>query len=211
MSHRVANQQVADYNLHLTMADDDETDPWHYSDAKELLVQDIKDRTVLSGMHACQVYVMRPEYSDYDYDRFAGYLYNLRITFDELQNLANIDAQALAHDLALGLRKNSKPYPIWQGSKAERLLKQDIDAGLDLVMEPIELHAKRPAYSVYPLTVFRDHIHQELRARRERPYWMARRKQKEEEKRQKAVDKANNTKKKSAKKAAKEAAAAHAT
>jgi len=190
------------------MDDDEEEadpDPWNYSNAKALLVKDIKDRIVLSGMHASQVYVMRPEYSEFDYDCFAGYLYSLRITYDELQNLADIDAQALAHDLALGLRKNSKPYPIWQGSIAERLLKEDLDTGADLVMKPAELRDSRPAYGVYPLTVFRDHIHQELRARRERPYWMGRKKAKEDEKRQKEVDKAKKAKAKEKAKVAKEA------
>ncbi len=38
--------------------------------------------------------------------------------------------------------------------------------------------------------VFRDHIHQELRAQLERPYWLARRKEKEEEKRKEARQKA---------------------
>lgn len=193
------------------MADneEDEANPWHHSDAKKLLIQDIKDGivgTVESGLHPSQVYVMRPEYAEYDYSRFVKYLYDLRLKYDDLRHLAYVDDQALSHDLALGLRKNSRPYPIWQGSEAERLLKEDLDAGADLVMKPAELRASRPEYLVWPLDVFRNHIHQELRARRERPYWMARKQKKEEEKRKQAVEKAKNAKKKAAKKAAKEAA-----
>ena len=191
--------------------EEDEVDPWPHSAAKKLLIQDIKDGivgSVDSGLHPSQVYVMRPEYADYDYSRFVGYLYDLQLVYDDLRHLAHVDDQALAHDLAIpGLRKNSRGYPNWQDSEAERLLKKDIDDGLDLVMQPKELHSKRPEYAVYPLDVFRNHIYQEQRARRERPYWMARKKKKEEEKRLQAVEKAKNAKKRAAKKAAKEAAA----
>lgn len=49
-------------------------------------------------------------------------------------------------------------------------------------MEPRELKAARPEYTPFPSDVFSGHIQQELRARKERPYWLARRKEKEEEK-----------------------------
>ena len=106
-----------------------------------------------------------------------------------LQKLANADEAALAHDLALGIRKNNKPYPRWQGSEAEGLLKLDIDNGLNQIMRPKALRASRPQYLQFPLDVFRNHIYQETRARMERPYWLARKKEKEEEKRNKSKKK----------------------
>jgi len=186
---------------------DDFADPWMYSKARELLVEDIKDGTVYAGMHPTQVFIMRPEYSDYDYDFFAKKLDTLQDSLHELKTLAHIDAQALAHDLALGLRQNSKPYPVWQGSVAEGLLREDLDDGVDLYMKPQEMHATRPEYQLWPLVVFRNHIHQELRARKERPYWMNRKKKKEEEKRKAAIEKAKAADEKAKKKAAKEARA----
>jgi hypothetical protein len=59
---------------------------------------------------------------------------------------------------------------------AERLLKIDIDAGKHETMKPRELQATRPKYSPYPLKVFRNHVQQELRARCQRSYWLARKK-----------------------------------
>lgn len=182
--------------------DAEETDPWQYSSAKKLLEKDIIDGiigTVETGMLPCQVYLMRPEYADYEYDRFVSNLYSLRVKYEKLLYLAQIDGEALAHDLALGLRTNSKPYPHWQGSEAERLLQEDINNGKHLGMKPQELRNTHAEYKVYPLKVFRDHIQQELRARKERPYWMARRKEKEEEKRKEAAKKAKKSKEKAKK------------
>jgi len=189
-----------------TMADDNPADPWKYSKARDLLEKDIKDGTVDATMHPAQVFIMRPEFSEFDYDFFAKRLETLQESLGELKTLAHIDARALAHDLALGMRKNSKPYPLWQGSCAERLLKEDLDDGLDLIMKPEKLKGKRPEYDPWPLDVFRNHIHQELRARKERPYWLGRRKHKEEEKRNAVIEKAKAADERAKKKAAKDAA-----
>ena len=81
----------------------------------------------------------------------------------------------------------------WQGTQAEAFLKADISQNLQVNQKPKELWVTRPEYKAYPLNVFRDHIQQELRARRERPYWMARRAEKEAEK---AKSSSQKTKKK---------------
>lgn len=123
---------------------------------------------------------MHPEYKLFKYSNFSTNLRNLRKSVDKLQDLAEGDETAFAHDERLGLRVQNKPYPRWQGSVAEQLLKQDIDSGHHLNMKPRELKQSRAEYGPFPATVFRDHIHQELRARMERPYWLARQKEKEE-------------------------------
>jgi len=161
---------------------------WRCSHAKKLLEKDIIDGK-LDGMGAEAVYHFRPEYQKYVFTNFETNLTNLRAKLEGLSELADEDGAALAHDLALNLRVNRKPYPRWQGTEAERLLKQDLDIGRHLDMYPRVLQATRPEYAPFPGKVFRDHIHQELRARKERPYWMARRKEKEEKKRQEAEEK----------------------
>lgn len=178
------------------MADEeyDGPDPWEFSEAKKLLERDIVNGlvgSVATGLAPKEVYVMRPEYADYEYPKFVRWLYSLRVKYEELLNLAAEDGEALAHDLQLGLRINSKPYPRWPGSDAERLLNQDIKAGKHLEMKPRELLASRPEYAPWvPFPkIFRDHIHQELRAQLERPYWLAHRKEKQEEKRKAARQK----------------------
>lgn len=161
---------------------------WQHSLAKKILEKDLIDGligTVEDGLPPSDVYLMHTEYTEFEYKNFVSNLYNLRKKHEDLLTRAKEDAEALAHDLALGLRVHTKPYPCWQGSVAERLLQKDIDEGKLLNMKPAELLKSRVEYNPwiqYP-KVFRDHIQQELRARKERPYWMARRKEKQEAKR----------------------------
>ena len=191
----------------------DPSDPWTFSLARELLVKDIKDGAVGIGQlafHASQVYVRRLEYAEYDYDEFARYYSQLRAKYDQLHYLAHIDSQSLAHDLTLGLRTNNKPYTIWQGSDAEKALKEDMEKGLHLAMKPRELIKTRPEYAPWAnhLSVFRDHIHQAKREVLERPYWMARKKLKEDAKHKAGLEKARAAaikKQKAAEKAAEKA------
>jgi len=157
----------------------DEPPPWKDGEAKELLRKDIVNGKI-DGKGPKEVYNMRPEYRAYKYDNFVTNLRNLRKSLAELQERADDDAAALAHDEALDLRSNGKPYPRWQGTEAETLLKLDIDNDQQKNKTPRELQATRPEYAPYPSKVFRDHIHQETRSRLERSYWLARRKEKEE-------------------------------
>jgi hypothetical protein len=66
-------------------------------------------------------------------------------------------------------------YPVWAGSDAARLLKIDVDNG-HLTMTPRELYAldDRPEYRIWPLKVFRKHIHHEVRSRKTQAYWLHR-------------------------------------
>jgi hypothetical protein len=59
---------------------------------------------------------------------------------------------------------------------AKRFLKEDIDEGLTDSHKPTELHKTRPEYQDFPLTIFRNHINQELRSRMEKNCWMNRKK-----------------------------------
>lgn len=96
---------------------------------------------------------------------------------------AAFDAQALRCD-----KKNDHPpnnntsYPRWHGSAAQKLLKEDVSNKLQEAMKPRELRLTRPEYQEFPLKVFRDHVQQEIRERKERPYWMARAAKKKKEK-----------------------------
>jgi len=160
--------------------------PWQNSYAKKLLTQDILDGKI-DGMSVEEVHNFRPEYGVYKFERFKINLKNLISKYEDFTKRAQYDNEALAHDLALNLQVQSKPYPTWQGSVAEQCLKEDIDQGKHLDIKPQQLLESRPEYSPWSnhLKVFRDHIQQEVRARKERPYWMARRKEKEEEKQKK--------------------------
>ena len=155
---------------------------WRYSKAKKLLLKDIHHGTITSETNPKVVHHSRPEFEAYKFNNFRATLKRYLKQTKEQTDLAEHEADALAHDEALGLRIHNKPYPRWQGTQAEAFLKADISQNLQVNQKPKELWVTRPEYKAYPLNVFRDHIQQELRARRERPYWMARRAEKEAEK-----------------------------
>jgi hypothetical protein len=159
---------------------------WQYSDAKKQLTRDILDGKT-DGMTPQQVYEMHAEYKQYKSKNFNPNFNRLKKTLQGLQDRADEDEAAFLHDEALNLRANNKPYPRWGGSVAERLLKIDIDTGKHKTMKPRELQTTQPEYSLYPLKVFRDHVQQELRARCERSYWLARNREKKEKKKKKHV------------------------
>jgi len=163
--------------------------PWKHSEAKKSLVRDMADGK-LDGLKPAEVCLFREEHQEHKCSNFASNLKNHQQNFAEKNQLATEDAAALAHDLALGARVNNKPHPIWQGSEAERLLKLDIDIGKHLDLEPSSLQQTQHEHGLHPLNVFCDHIHQELRARKERPCWMARRKEKEEAKQKEKIEQA---------------------
>ena len=76
-------------------------------------------------------------------------------------------------------------YPQWQDSEAEQLLKSDLAAGIGTSIKPEQLWNSRKEYQAFPLTVFRKHIHQELRAELETGYWLNKKEEKKKEKKQK--------------------------
>jgi hypothetical protein len=144
--------------------------PWLISEAKELLAKDILAKKV-DGMGPKAVFAMRKEYQQYEYKNFRSNLLALRKAIQLQHDLADADSAALAHDERIRPRANSKPYPRWDRSEAERLLKLDIDAGEHTKLKPSQLHKKRAEYQLFPPDVFRDHIYQEVRSRTESSYW----------------------------------------
>ena len=58
---------------------------------------------------------------------------------------------------------NHRGEPQWNGSAAQALLAEDMKNGLHLKMTPAQLHQMRDEYKeIKKLSVFRDHIHQNL-------------------------------------------------
>lgn len=59
---------------------------------------------------------------------------------------------------------NARGEPLWDGSQAQLLLKEDMQAGLHSnYKQPKEFWQSRPEFQVYPLAIFRDHMYQETR------------------------------------------------
>jgi hypothetical protein len=144
--------------------------------AKEILIVEISEGRVTKAMGPKHTYSMKEEYRRVDYTRFRANLNNLHIALSKVQGRADVDEAAVAHDRMLypiNVDNPSASYPRWGGSESARLLKIDIDNDLHLTMTPkqLRLFEDRP-YRLFPLEVFRRHIHQEVRSRISTAYWM---------------------------------------
>jgi hypothetical protein len=74
--------------------------------------------------------------------------------------------------------------------EAERLLKIDVNNGKHNEMLPEVLCLTNLAYEEFPLKIFRNHIHQEVRSGKEMPYWLSKKatiKRKKEKKKKAAA------------------------
>lgn len=115
-----------------------------------------------------EVLAMRPEPCR---KNFGTNLRNLTKAIRENQAKAGSDSAAIARDRRIfpPSANTSQGYPRWNGSDAQRLLREDVDAGLTSSHDPKVLHQIRSAYQALLLAVFRDnHIFQEQRS----GYWL---------------------------------------
>jgi hypothetical protein len=151
---------------------------WKVSHAKQLLIQDILSGEVTETMDAKDVYVMRDEYKFYKPANFKTNLKSLRAALKEQERRAVEDSAALIHDRAIRPRAatTAAGYPFWDGSEAQKFLKEDIDAGIHEGMKPAVFHLTRAEYKVFPIKTFREHIYQEVSSRKSRFYWMTKKK-----------------------------------
>jgi hypothetical protein len=145
---------------------------WQKSRAKDILMADInegivplddkKDQTT----DAKAIYLMHPEYSDYDPDKFAGRLRAARVAIKSsnsrvIEDTAAFEIYKSIHECSV---MSNHGYGEYQGSESQRLLRKDIEQGLHISMGKKELFALRPEYyNEFPLHVFRDKIYQEIR------------------------------------------------
>ena len=163
--------------------------PWKDSRAKRKLTKDILAGRVNPEWKPKQVLAMREElYKPYA-KNFGSNLRSLQKSLKKQQDRADEDDAAVIHDLGLYPRSDWDPrgYPRWNGSSAERLLKQDITAGRHEGRKPEALRSTRDEYGAFPDKVFRGHIYQEQGGRRAKSYWL------KNKKKQDAVDDVSET------------------
>jgi hypothetical protein len=157
---------------------------WKDSDAKELLKKDIEEGRVTEVMMAREVYAMHPEFDIYKFQNFANNLKSLRALVKRNKESAAFDSAALANDQGNHPRPamTAAGLPRWYESDAERLLKVDVNQLQHETMTPQALHESRPEHQVFSLHIFRQHIQQESRSRKEKNYWLNARKNKNKNK-----------------------------
>jgi len=146
---------------------------WQKSRAKALLRRDILEgRVPLEGgrqttMKLRQVYELRPEFAEYMYSKFSSRLSSLRTTISECNDRAARDQEAFDNFVANHPETSlfsHHGYIQWQGSEAQKLLKEDLENNLHETMEKKDLFRSRPEYyENFPLNVFRDKVYQEIR------------------------------------------------
>jgi len=150
---------------------------WRNSPAKKALLDGINKGEYPETMETATIYGSRIIFRQYKWENFQTNLRNLRLALQRDMDRANRDASNLAADMqqpsaaaVLGLR------PPWKGSEAARLLKEDVTAGRHVGVKPHELRARedRPEYREWSLKEFRDHLQQEMRARKTQAYWLHR-------------------------------------
>ena len=152
--------------------------------AKALLVADIQGGTIAPTMNPKAVYNMRVEYRQVEYCKFRTNLNGLRKSLKAVNERAMVDQAAVVHDQQQQLMHqnishlaatSSATCHRWDASEAQHLLKLDVTDEKHLTMRPKELRMTRDEYRAFPLDVFRKHIHQEVRSRKETAYWQVRR------------------------------------
>ena len=145
--------------------------PWRQHIARQLLEEDIMNGTIPltnAEMTAREVHSLRPEFLELPFESFPRRLQALRKACKAKLDRGLTDSAAFQNDLRFDQRPTfaALGLPRWEGSDAQRCLKSDITAGLHLQMTPVELRATRNEYMTFELTVFRGHIHQEVKRRK---------------------------------------------
>lgn len=148
---------------------------WKKSKARSLLYEyivegqvppDATDANGRSTMQLREIYLMHPEFAEYDYEKFSSRLSSLRKIIKDADNRARADQEAFEnfknnHPVSLFSHKG---YIQWQGSEAQELLLQDMEQKLHETLGKMELYGtRREYYEQFPLSVFRDKIYQEQR------------------------------------------------
>ena len=158
---------------------------WRESRAKSLLVEGLTVGTIpltSKEMMPKVVYTMHEEFKSFKYTNFRTNLNNLRKDFIERKQRSVFDENALKNDRQIVQRgtQTQRGYPFWPQADASKLLASDLKEGRRAAssIEATSLYTTWPEYQVFPIAVFRDHVHQELRSQRERPYWLHKKEQK---------------------------------
>ena len=151
---------------------------WRGSKSKRFLSKLLLDKT--SWIHKKtddEVYRCQECFMEYDRSVFQKHLNNERKLAEKTSTLVAQQEREFALEQMNNPRKpmTIRGYPFWDSHPANLLLKEDVETGLVSRVKPAELRALRKEYKEFPLKVFRSHIYQEQRERREKDYWVVKR------------------------------------
>lgn len=127
------------------------------------------------------VHKMRPEYTAVPINNFGNNLLRLKRQYAVHIARKNIEERAYAHDRELYPKTPGR----WDGSEAQRLLKEDIEADVHKLYDgPSSFQQSRPEYAGWKRKKFSDHVWHRVRGKLESNYWLIKRKKAEEKKRE---------------------------
>lgn len=143
---------------------------WRSSEGKYLLQKDLYEGEIplsSEGMSPEEVYVLRPEFArdSVSFERFKRNLENLRKSIREERAWSTRDLEALTRDRGQWKKPshNHRGEPRWEGSEAERCLKEDVARNFNTDKAAMSYYDEREVYKLYPRKVIRKHVEQEIR------------------------------------------------
>lgn len=141
---------------------------WTQSWAREQLYTDVYLGAITDDMDDATAFASRVEFAQYDGTRlFPARLKRMRKRVNELKSKSEKELAALQRDRQTDVGKlplfNHWGEPRWEGSEAQRLLKEDIANGKHEGIKPLGLWRSRPEYHSTDPNRFRQHIYQEIR------------------------------------------------
>jgi hypothetical protein len=156
---------------------------WQHSKAKKYLRAEIVAGNIKEETTPKVVFQQLPEvHKKWGYKNFPSRLRSLRATIKKDFSRMRVDCEAYGHDFAMvtALRAAEPPKPVpWHKSEAFQRLRVDINNDVHTTMRPSELWATRPEYQAFSLTLFRNHIYQEVDARAKRLWRFEKKKKKQ--------------------------------
>ena len=146
---------------------------WKYSDARQIVYQALEDGDIpleyaetIGAEEAHAILTLELGMEGIPFDKaFKDHLRDAAELIAAAGDRARDDEAAYTQFVANHPPKSHdhRGLPRWAGSDAERLMKEDMAAGLHKGVKPKQFYATRPEFQVYPLQIFRGHIDQEIR------------------------------------------------
>lgn len=168
--------------------------PWNKSGARDYLFDLTMDPSFpgkddIKPKQVWETYCMdRPEFKHFqDYSQFASRLRSARQRAATKIGRATEDAEYLKHDRAIFPERteDTRGEPVWQGSKAQELLRAYLKDDNRKKMKPRVLHAEEDEYLEFSLDNFRNRIYSEQKAQKRIFYMKKKRAEKERKEKEK--------------------------
>ena len=157
--------------------------PWRNSKAKKKLKEQLKDES--SWVQVCDpyhVFCADDDFKQYKENNFINNFNSLKEKIETKKCAVEFDKHWYEQDQILypASAINKRGDKRYEGSEAERQLKQDVIAGRSKGRAPKEMWISNPAYHQNSLTLkqFWSHKYQEERALKEKVYWQKKRNEK---------------------------------